>query len=423
MRKPLFWIAVVCCLIAGGTWVRYRILANQDDADYKAQIRLARAEGLPTNAAEFAATIRPAPPAENAARFYRDLRPLIKPIGNFSDVEIAFLRDPSQQKLRSAQACLRRGENVLKLVDTATKLPRCWFDRNWSDGPAVLLPELADMKSAAKLLGLRGSIAANEGKESSALANAHQIFVIAKHAGEEGTSLSALVSLAIYVIGMNRIATWAVLDPSSRTYRDELVRALNSIPQPDLRRENRDQLMMILSLIDLSLTKSGRESLGLKEEELPTGPNLVSILLSQPKARVAIVKAERDYWAALELPPKERTSAISDAVMRRNMALLAFPIAARLYDQLSSGQDDNGRDEISTRYDVLKRYQIAYTAVLRSLSNGGVTRKITTSDLKSPNDGQPLTYSFDGKQMVITLAGPVTGTPWRLRIPPDAPKH
>ena len=422
-RKIPLWTAGVLILIASGIWVQYRVRANRDEAAFREQLRLARSEGLPTNGAEFAATVKPAAPEENAAQFYRELRPLMKAVGNFSDAEIAFLRDPSPQNFVSAQAFIRRGKPVLELVDQASVRPRCWFDRNWSDGVAVLMPEFADLKSGAKLLGLRGSVAAHEGRESDALANAHKIFAVSKHAGEEGTMISALVSLAIYVIGMNRIADWALLHPASPAYRQALATALKSIPQPDIRRENREQLMNVLSLIELTLTNAGRDKLGLRDEDLPTGPNLFAFFLSQPKAKISIVKAERDVWAALELPPNERSKAIADAVGRRNMSLLSFPVAAKLYDQLSGGQDNGDEDLLTARESMVKRYQIAYTAVQRAISKGTVARSIPTSDLKSPTDGKPLTYSFDGIQMVISVDGPDPSKPWRLKIPADPYKR
>ena len=110
--------------------------------------------------------------------------------------------DQAQVSLAAAQSLLaaRRGE--LGVLEEAVKRPKCWFDRNWSDGPGVLLPEYADMKEAAKLLAIRGSVAANRGDWASALADVGRVFVIARHAGTEPHVISRLVRDGAYSIGI-----------------------------------------------------------------------------------------------------------------------------------------------------------------------------------------------------------------------------
>ena len=417
-RKTFLWVAGSVVLIVIGVALQYRIRASRDELDLQEQLRLARAEGLPTNAVEFMATIEPASPAENAAPLYRHLKPLLRQIGDTQAITNAFLRHPTSTNLFTARRLLTKAKPALDIIDQAAALPRCWFDRNWSEGLATLLPEYADMKAASRLLALRGSIAAADSNEAGALSNGQEILQISKHSGEEGTELSALVSEAIYLIDLHALADWCVLYPTIGAYRGALEKALKAQPRPNLRRETRDRLWNVLSIIDLSLTKGGRRDLGLKEDDVPVGPNLFSVILSQAKARTAIVHAERDYWATLKLPHDQRGPRLEDAKTREGMNLLAFPVAAQIHYQLGVGDD-----HVQDREPDWQARQLEYTAVLRALPSGAVARSIKTSDLKSPYDGKPLTYRFDGEQIHITINGSDPSSPTRLTIPPDELKR
>ena len=417
-RKILLWTAGVLILIAVGIWLQYRIRTNRDEADLQEQLRLARAEGIPTNAAEFAATIQPAAPSENAAPLYRRLKPLLKPLGDFPAAQTALLLRPSARTLVTARDLVRQAKVPLGIIDEAAGLPRCWFDRDWADGPAVLFPEYADMKSAAKLLALRGSVAAAEGEVTHAIEDAHEIFVISRHAGEEGTVLSALMAETIHATGMRALGAWCIIHSSTFPYREALARAVKERPPPDLRRESRDELWTVLTVVDWSLTHTGRDKLGLKQDDLPSPLNPFEIFLSQPRARITIVKAERDASAALKLPHAKMTNARSEAQMRRDEALMAFPVAASVYTGL--GMDT---DWVERREPDWHARQLECTALVRALPGGGVARSIKTSDLRSPYDGKPLTYVFDGKQIRITIDGSDPASPMHLTIPPDELKR
>ncbi|HLK15748.1 MAG TPA: hypothetical protein VKT78_13175, partial [Fimbriimonadaceae bacterium] len=330
--KPLLWIGVAIGAIAIGLYVRYRVNANADAAEFNEQLRLARSEGIPVTAAEYAAQVLPAKPEENAGSLYRRLkfRSIVTPVKfgsksppSIDDVYIALQNSPSQQNIESAESILAAAQSQLQLVDQAAKRPRCWFDRNWSDGVATLFPEYAEMKSASKYVALRGSVAAARRQPDAALKDFKDIVQMARQSDEEGSDIGCMVSDAIFSIGVRAVATWSMWEPGEARYRKALDSAIAEWRKPNLRRESRGELIGVLSVIDLSATKEGRTKLGLKDDDLPIGPNPFEFLLSQPKARIAIVKAERDAWAALSLPEDQMEAARDKAMQRRTFALLA----------------------------------------------------------------------------------------------------
>ncbi len=396
--------------------------AWQDEAAYQEQLRLARQEGLPTNAAEYAAIIRPAEPAENAALIYRRLAGTMRGYPDFSKLDLALTFHATPQTRSEAKQALVKYKSALDLADQAVVLPRCWFDRNWAMGAAVLFHEFADMKAVAKLLALRGSVAANEGRSEDAIAEAKRIFTISKHLREEPHEIARLVSESVSVIAKRSLAGWAYTHRDQPEYRLALVKSMDELPKPSLKEEHRNLLVDALSMIELCSTREGREELGLKEDDLPHGAEMIfPLLLSQSKARAEIVRAARASWAALELPPSKRKEAFETATHDLYTAMLAFPTALSIYEQLSSGNLFSRTVNRELNWEAGRQQ---YLALARALEGPKPPASIKTNDLLSPFDGKPISYKFDGKQIVLSVSGymrysPDGPTPVVLKVPPD----
>src|SRR5665213_797020 len=181
--KTIVWSIVAAILFLVAAILAWkRVVANREATEYQEQLNLARSEGLPTTAAEFAATIAPAKPEENAAPLYRELPAAFKPLGDFPTTEAKLLNDPSAKNLAAAKAVIQNAKACFAIIDEATAKPKCWFNRDWSDGAAVLLPEYASLKEAAKLLAMRGTVAADEGRVGDALKDAAEIIRLSRHA-------------------------------------------------------------------------------------------------------------------------------------------------------------------------------------------------------------------------------------------------
>lgn len=417
-RKVGLWVVGIGVLLSGVVVLLCLRVAARDRRDLQEQLRLAKADGLPTDAAEFAATIKPAAPAENAASLYRSLARFRESVDYPRSIQEELFTHPCPTSLAAAIGRIERDKEFLSVVDKAAAKPRCWFDRNWSDGVAVLMPEFADMKKGALEVGLRGSVAAAEGRVKDALADANEMLAISKHAGEEDTEISALVEQAIYVIAMRELAMWSFQHRDRPEYCRALRSALKSFPKPNVLVEKRGVLLEVLSAIDLTATHQGRAKLGLGDHEDSAASALLAFFISKARARVDIVKAERDYWNALKLPRNERTPKLADAEARLYRGLLAFPTAGRTYEMLTSGQNDSGEDDISEREDQWRAEEVEYTALGRALSSRAIPSSIKTSDLINPWTGGELHYDFDGRRIQISLVRPGDVEPLGLWIPP-----
>lgn len=417
-KKVLLFVLGSAIAVAAVPVVGFYLKARRDEDAFQEQLRLARSEGLPTTAKEFAATIEPAKPEENAAPLYRRLKGKLRDSSDAYGMSIRFAHRPDAQLMAESKRYLARHQDVIETVEAAAKLPKCWFDRDWTDGMAVLLPEFADMKGAARIVMLRACIAAEERRVDDAIRDTRLVRKIAHHARQEPTAIAQLVSESIDLYAMRRLADWSFHFRDPR-YAKELGAVIAARPEPDPKKESRDNLFGILTLVELSQSAEGREKLGLREEDMPKEIERVfSLILDKGKAKADLVRWQRAWWKAIDAPKPERLAKMDEATHETYKALLAFPVAARLLEALSSGPVP-----VAYRREQWRANQIRYQAALRALSSPAIPKSIRTDDLLSPFDGKPVSYRFDGKQIVIEVSIPedleINAAP--LKIPPDPP--
>ena len=378
--------------------------ASADKADLDHELDVARKEGLPTTWREYAALIKSAKPEENAAPFYRKLIRLSKDKANLSKLDSDLLLRPSAEHVALATSELAAQSEAIAAIDQAARLPRCWFNRDWSKGLAVLMPEYAWMKAGGRLVALRGSLAASDGHPAEAIKNVQELFHVAKHAGEEGTEISFLIQDSIFVIGIRHLALWFFIHPSESSYRKALDDALNSWPKPDLRRLHRSDLLELREVLEDSTTEKGRKDLGLKEEDIPKMEPFVPLIVSRPKANIKLARAMRQIWEALGDSPGNRLWRIDAGWNDLLPAMAAYPTGSDIYMKLT---DSGGRDHFRSLYDqVWACRRLSYLALARALSGTSTPKHIDTEGLLSPFDGKPVDYSFDGHQITINVSSP-----------------
>lgn len=409
-RRKWLWIALGVAVVVSIPLVWHRVRDARDAAALDEQLRLARAEGMATTAAEYRAGIPSAKPEENAAPLYRKLPFGKQPNWAKLTYDVNVLGDDAS--LRAAKEGIALRAEDLRLGDQAAKLPRCWFDRPWEDGYAVLFPELAKMKNLARAFALRGTVAAQEGRPEDALADAGRLFIVANHAGQEPHMIGQLVREAIQVIGMRALGEWSFAHRGEKRYAIALGRAAASMSMPNLKAERRGDLYATLGLVELCATPQGRAKLGLKEDDVAPVEGLMSVLLPPGQAKVAIAKAERAYWAALDAPEAERTAKLKAAYFEVLKGLVAFPTAAKIYTMLGS-EEDPAIDRIPR----FRARQMQFVALAKALQ-AGVPKTLDTKSMLSPFDGEPVRYGFDGRQIQIEVSG-LNGV---LKIPPDPPR-
>jgi len=434
--KRWLWVVggvLVVAALAVFAFVKFNAAA--DEAAFLEQLRLARAEGLPTSAAELAATIPTAMPEENAAPFYRrlnaisDQRPNL-PIRQAMRLAAWYglaevLTRPDARSLADAQAILDYRREELEAIDNAVRLPRCWFDRDWSQGPALLRPEYGRMIGASTLFELRGCMEAQRGNTEAAVAESRSIFTMAKHAAVEGDETSIRVSERIHLNGVLELAYCSFAHRDRPEYYEAL-RAVGDPPTPDYRVEDRGELLNALWVVENTSTPEKlKDKLGFRAEDLPDRWWWLSqTLVSQTKVKTEVVRAERHKLAAMYLPRDERAEALAKANKQLFEAMSPVPLALKMFVSLGSEtQNLNQPDPLEWRKDYWKAARQKRMALVRALRPGPIPTSIGTSDLLSPFDGKPLSYSYDGHQIVIRVSGQeVNGKASSLKIPPDLPK-
>jgi hypothetical protein len=414
--KRLVWfgIGAVVFLVPGTPGFLDRIDAARDAAAFQAQLRLARADGLPTTAAEFAAGVHPARPAENAAGIYLMLPAFHKKNDTPSGVEEELVFHPSAKTRAAAETLLNDRREYLTKIDEAVSKPHCWWNRDWSQG-FTNMPEDAEMRTAAKFLALRASLKASNGHPEAALGDIQKIFAMSRQAAEDPTSFAGFVHDSIAIMALQRLAWWSFAHPRDGLYRLALRSSMSKFPELDLKRDHRMDLYSMLWLVDSTLTPEGRRVLGLHGDQESIGLRLGTGPISQSRARIEIVRAERELWMAIRLPASLRDKTLADATAKLNKCILAFPDASSVMFQYTQDplSDSPRQKQRAARKET-------YVAICRALANATVAQRIETKDLLSPFDGQPLRYHFDGRQIDVEVSmGDEDHDSVTLKIPPD----
>ncbi|HVL39373.1 MAG TPA: hypothetical protein VM328_08295 [Fimbriimonadaceae bacterium] len=391
-RSCLLWMVVaVCVAVTPFAWRKFRDMRLE--AEFQEQIRLARAEGIPTTAAEFAATIKPASREENAAPFYRLLKER-RPKGLLGHSDfLDLLFRPNPQIIQRAKGIVAANQETIKLLEEASSRPRCWFDRDWSEGFALLFPEFAHMKEASRLLWTRGSIAAAEGRVADAIQDAWRMHRVARHAGEEPVMIGRLVMIAIHVMALEALARWGFQSGNPR-YAEELERMAKSLPPVDRKAEQSAELFAYLIAFEMERSSKGPRLLGVDEPDFLE--KLKALRLNPALGKVQYVRAFRRLWAALDLPEGQRSPEFKSALNQIAAALEHFPMVSQLTAHLVP-------EELEMQSRAGEVARVVYLAAARALRDPASRRKPDLSGLVSPYDKSPVRYSYDGTRMTIEV--------------------
>lgn len=416
LAKVILGIGAV---LLASPFIALKVVDMQGAAEYQEELRLARKEGIPTSAAEIRAMIRPAAPEENAALFYKKLKSPWDDKTDLTKLTRDILFSPpadSEKATTEAKAYLAKHKSSLELVEAATAKPRCWFDRPWEDGAAVLFTEYAYMKWATKLLILRGTVACREGRVEDALADARRIPKMGEHIGEEPVLIGGLVRVALDRMGVTALGAWS-LKTRNPAYAKEMEVALKAQGPIDLKAGNAMEMFNALTMAELSLTKEGREKIGLKEEDTHKLEGVMPYLMNRNRARAGIVRAHRKMWAAYELPRDQQQAKLEEANHEFYKAFLAFPTAAYIYEALSSGFQEGQVEMVKG----VESKQLLMKGIQQALSRPTIPARLELKELKSPYDGKPVVVTFDGTRISAKMSGSENedGNPDSISIPPN----
>lgn len=425
MRSSILWAALAAPFLLGGSpppEEAKEMAAREVSAKMALnnELKLARAEGLITSLEDMKAWVPAVPEEQNAAPFYRKLKQWSPKdeAGFFSQVYRG-----ETEAVESAQQILAAQAASLKLIDQAVTCPKLWFDRDWSLGWGVLRPELAPMKSAVKLLLIRGSVARAEGRPEDALEDQRKALVVAGHLEQEKGLIELLVGNACRSLVRHQLLTWAVCYPEDQRWLKELKFMAEDWPVFSQRDVLKPSLYEVLVTADLCSVDDKRTTLGYKAEDIEGFDHLRQImgLLQTPsESRLKVVKAYRGVWRRLAASKLLQPKDLEALDTQFWSGMIYEPLAANLYEgpdpeeSFFFGQISAARASIASR--------TLLQGALRILERPDLEPGQAVAGIKSPADGLPIRV-FQGKGgLELLLVDDPEDTDWpKLKLPNGLP--
>lgn len=178
-------------VVVGGGWATLKYAEYRATNDAEAEASKLRKLGYPTTVSEFVARL-PKQDDSNAASLYQQAIVTYESIGKPSTT----LTDTTG-KLDPALRLkfVRDTDSIYQILVNASQKENCAFPRDWGKGFEVLFPELAHMKTFARVCSSRADVAREAGDWRSALDNLAVGARVAAHS-EDPSLIGHLVAIA-----------------------------------------------------------------------------------------------------------------------------------------------------------------------------------------------------------------------------------
>ncbi len=169
------------------------------------ELAAAKREGLPLDAADLR-RVPPVPPSRNAAPIYvritQTLNARPKAQADADSAAMGDLLKGARTHLDRAavDAMLAKYGAVVRLAGQASALPDCDFQRRFELGPNLMLPELASMRTAGRLLALKACVQSADRDVAGAFRSVSACARIGRHAGRDPILIAMLVRIALDAI-------------------------------------------------------------------------------------------------------------------------------------------------------------------------------------------------------------------------------
>ena len=201
MKRFVKW-GLIVALAGFGAWTVWNLWATNKLAHVVADLS---ARGLPTTLAELESGLAPfdSEPAEteNAAPIFEAAFALAKSIEPLSDW------GPGEGSVvpEDVRDGLPRFDKVFDLLYQAAERPRCRFDRDWSDGYAMMMPHLSEIRDVATLLRNRAVVRSADGDGEGAIEDVRVIFCLSRSLREEPILINQLIRIAVAEMGLEAL--------------------------------------------------------------------------------------------------------------------------------------------------------------------------------------------------------------------------
>jgi len=233
-----------------------------------------RAQGLPVTVAEFRAQRDVPPPDENSALIFQDLIDLLEgtraedaaDVASTLTSAVGFGRRPSDGTLALVRRCMQENADALAIIRRGAQLRRGAYPLGPNPGPAMLMPHLSPLRSAAELCVAEATVRTAEGDPAGAAAGLRNARGLAASLDEPSCLIEGLVRIAIDAIAVDGM---------------ERFLALRELP-PDALVMLREELQA--GQTQLSLADAWRGELALFYEPVFKNPGLRAMLGGSPNA-------------------------------------------------------------------------------------------------------------------------------------------
>lgn len=112
--------------------------------------------------------VRNIPEADNAAPLYQQAMNIVRALN--SEGTPVYQASIHRDRLSFLMASYVKSlDSVMGIVERASAKPDCYFNRNWSQGDQLLLPEFAELKRFAKAAAYTARLASRKGDWKAAL--------------------------------------------------------------------------------------------------------------------------------------------------------------------------------------------------------------------------------------------------------------
>lgn len=241
-------VAALAGVVAGG-WFFSRPDGDLDQAAAQLESALRDAESwkLPLTAASLNGT--PPDPASNAANEVQRLVALNETDSRMPN-RTADLRRSTQNDPLGSEVKLAPFELQLKAIDQACERDKVWFKRDWDLGYLLRLDEIGAYRSGARLVASRAEIRAAKGDREGALADVERLARLAKFAGSEPVTISAMSASTIHGIRFSTIRRLAIQWKDDTAVLTQLRASIDDeLPRPPLADIARHEAYSALSLL------------------------------------------------------------------------------------------------------------------------------------------------------------------------------
>jgi hypothetical protein len=244
-RRKVLWFfgifAVLCPVgICGIGYALFRSWFIVPGGALPHELQLASEAGMPVEPDDLR-PLKPVPDKENAAKIYRAFFPHIErslaaDTRLREDVDDLAKGTATPASIARVKRFLVSEREPLSEIVAATKRPVCYFSYRYEDGAYLLLPELAQSKTAVRLLCARARLAADRGEIDAALGDITAARIVGRHIGTIPILISALVELAIESMLMEQLCHVLQVASKTKSNLDKIELALKGFGGPiDLR--------------------------------------------------------------------------------------------------------------------------------------------------------------------------------------------